>query len=157
MMVLEKRLCSSAKISYTVSYNTVYRCIMIQRRWYIDAPKMCIVVSLESTGEYNLTIYRRCQTMLTKLLTLKCRAMHNSLISKLFRYVHPPIIVIISKLNCCQKWQKFTNPCLPVFSKKELCQFWHFQRLPNSATHFGINSDSRTMFSYCDIEWTESR
>ena len=30
---------------------------------------------------------------------------------------------------------------------KELCQFWNFQRLPNSAnynsaTHFGINSDS---------------
>ena len=36
---------------------------------------------------------------------------------------------------------------LVCFGIKELCQFWHFQKLPNSAicncaTHFGISSDS---------------
>ena len=44
MMVLEKSSVHLQKSA--ILYHAIYCCIVIQRRWYIDTPKMCIVVSL---------------------------------------------------------------------------------------------------------------
>ena len=65
------------------------------------------------------------------------------------RYVQPPILVRINKSNFCQMWQKFPNPCIfASFCINELCQFWLFQRFPNSATHFSMNSGSFYMLMF---------
>ena len=37
------------KAPFICKNHAIYRCIMIQRRWYIDTPKMCIVASLIRT------------------------------------------------------------------------------------------------------------
>ena len=43
---------------------------------------------------------------------------------------------------------KIPKPIFACFGIKKLCQFWLFQSLPNSATHFGINSGSFYMLMF---------
>ena len=48
---------------------------------------------------------------------------------------------------------KIYKPIFACFGIKELCQFWHFQRLPNSAkynsaAHYGNNSSSLYMLMF---------
>ena len=43
---------------------------------------------------------------------------------------------------------KIPKPIFACFGIKKLCQFWLFQSLPNSATHFGINSGNFHMLMF---------
>ena len=91
---------------------------------------------------------QQCEYIYIIFTFYKQRRTVNSVLSCVWsRYVQPPRLVIISKSNFYQIWQKFTNPfCL--FDIKELCQLWPFKgcqfllNIYNSVTHFGINSGS---------------
>ena len=43
---------------------------------------------------------------------------------------------------------KIPKPIFACFGINELCQFWLFQRLPNSATHFAMDSGSFYMLMF---------
>ena len=49
------------QLLYTIPYCAIYRCIVIQKRWYIDTHKMCIVASLVQA------IYTLCIPMMRPL------------------------------------------------------------------------------------------